>query len=695
MDSEPLVAGIRQIIPQKYKVSKLNLTNLQTVLAKAPMEFTAAAKTQNLTLDLPMPGGSYETFFINESPIMEPELAKKFPEIKTYSGFSSKNSAITVRFDLTPKGFHGMVFSPEGTFFIDPYSTNSIEYYISYNKIDYVSNKSFSCGVEQIQQISIDNPNKEKTNINIDSPRETTVAVGDGVLRTYRLALAATGEYTTYHGGTVASALAAQVTTMNRVNGVFLKDFAVKMLIIANNNLVIYSNSATDPYTNDDGFLMLDENMTNLQTTIGLANFDIGHVFSTGGGGVAYLGSTCGSFKGGGVTGSGAPVGDAFDIDYVAHEMGHQFGGNHTQNNSCERNSATAFEPGSASTIMGYAGICVPNVQLNSDPYFHGGNLVEMHSFITGAGNSCAVKPTYSNNKPLISSNTTSQTIPKSTPFVLSGTATDADGIGSLTYCWEQMDNQTSTHAPVSTSTIGPNFRSFNPSNNGSRYFPRLTDLVANVTPTWEVLPSVGRTLNFRLVVRDNATDGGAIDRTENVVLTVDGNSGPFQVSIPSALGISWPALSTQTVTWNVNNTNIAPVSCANVDILLSTDGGLTYPTTLLSNVANNGSASITIPNQMSSTARVMVRGTGRAFFDISNNNFTITAESPCPSTLELTTNITSGTNTFKALQTIVASNKVMSPAIVNYQAGNSISLNAGFEAQNGAVFSALIGGCN
>jgi Metallo-peptidase family M12B Reprolysin-like/PKD-like domain len=607
-------AGPRWIVPLRYRSVRLDLQAAKQLLLQAPKEQTQAAVANTLTLQLPRPDGKMEEFVVVESPIMEQALADQFPEIKTYAGYASNNPTVTVRFDITPAGFHAMVLSPDGNYFIDPYSKSSTEFYVSYYKKDFVTDKELKCGFQ--------------SNTSNTSPPPVK-RFGDLKLRTYRLALAATGEYTTFHGGTVPLALAAQVTTMNRVNGIYIKDLAVKMNIVANNNLIVYTNSATDPYTNGDAGTMLGQNQTNLTSVIGSTNYDIGHVFGTNSGGIAGLGVVCNaSNKARGVTGSSAPINDPFDVDYVAHEIGHQFSGNHSYNNSCgnNRNNATAWEPGSGSTIMAYAGICSPNVQSLSDAYFHAGNLAEMYTFITGSGNSCAAQSTPVNSVPVISSNTASQTIPRSTPFSLTAVATDADGNSSLTYCWEQMDNEVSTQAPVSTSTNGPNFRSFTPSASSTRFFPRLSDLVNNTSPTWEVLPSVGRTLKFRLVVRDNSTTMG-LNEHADITLTVNGSSGPFVVNIPSATGISWQAASTQTVTWDVANTSASPVSCANVDILLSTDGGLTYPTTLASNIPNNGSASITLPNVTSTTARIMVRGSGRAFFDISNNNFTIT---PC-----------------------------------------------------------------
>jgi hypothetical protein len=611
---------------KKYIIYNLDLNSIKSLLSDAPLEYANNSKSGKKKLKIPLPNGNFEEFEISESPIMEAELALKYPEIKTYSGYSVNNPSTIVRFDYTPKGFHSMILSTEGTYFIDPIQTSTGEYYLVYDKKDYVNNKSFKCELNDDQNFIFDS-NAIAIN-EIETSASTQTSIGDGVLRTYRLALAATGEYTTYHGGTKALALAAQVTTMNRVNGIFLRDIAVRMILVANNDLIIYTDGNTDPYSNENTFSMLSENITNVNTVIGTANYDIGHVFSTSNGGVAYLRSPCGNNKAGGVTGLPNPTGDPFDIDYVAHEIGHQFGANHTQNNNCQRVSTAAFEPGSASTIMGYAGICIPNVQMNSDAYFHAGSLTEMHNFITGTGNACSAQPNYTNAKPTITTYTQNQTIPKSTPFMLTSEATDPNGNASLTYCWEQMDNQVSTQPPLETSIIGPNFRSYFPSSNSTRYFPNLNDLRNNISPTWEKISAVGRTFKFRLVVRDNAVGGGANDH-KNIQIFVNQNSGPFILNAPSVNGIIYAALSSQTITWDVAGTNVAPISCLNVDILLSTDGGLTYPITLATNIPNNGSSVVTIPNVNTNTARIMIKGHGRAFFDISNNNFTINACTP------------------------------------------------------------------
>ena len=613
--------GSRYIQPTKYRTIQLNIQGIKRIFDQAPMQYTPIATTSQTLLDLPMPDGSMETFNIVESPIMEAELSQQFPEIMTYSGVSLKNPGRFVRFDLTPAGFHAMILTVgEGTIYIDPYSFGGgdVQNYISYYKKDFtpIAGKEMVCGVVG-QAVNTADFRPENAENRFESCE----------LRTYRLALAATGEYTQFNGGTVAGALAAQVTTMNRVNAVYNREVGIQMNIIGNNNLIIYTDSDTDPYTNNDGFEMLDENQVNIDAVIGTENYDIGHVFSTGGGGVAQLYSPCSFGKARGVTGGGNPVGDPFDIDYVSHEIGHQFGGNHTQNNDCQRNTlVTSVEPGSASTIMGYAGICPPNIQSNSDDHFHGITIAEIRNFVTWEGHTCPVVTTIPNTAPTITETSGNITVPANTPFSLSVTGTDPDENDVLSYCWEQMDADPSPQPPSENSTVGPNFRSFSPSISPTRYFPNLNDIIANNTPTWEVLSSVSRTMNFRVTVRDNNTDGGAACTDfDDVIVTIGGNSGPFLVINPTATEITWAGLSTKTVSWDVAGTDQAPVSCANVDILLSSDGGLTYPTVLASNTPNDGSQAITVPNTATITARVMVVCSGDTFFDISNNNFTIT----------------------------------------------------------------------
>lgn len=606
----------------KRTAYSLSFNEMKDVLQSAPMERTLAARTAPLSLSVPTPDGGFQSFAIVEVQIMEPGLAVQFPEIRTYAGQGIDDPTASIRFDLTSAGFHAMVFSSDGDYFIDPYSRGDLQHYVLHAKRDAdPAHRSWSCTLEADPKIAEEIKNLVATGVM--TPTGAT-------LRTYRLACAATGEYTAFFGGTVALGQAAIVTAMNRVNGVYEKELAVRMILVANNSSVVYTNSTTDPFSNSNGSTMLGQNQTNMTTVIGSANYDIGHVFSTGGGGVAGLGVVCVSGqKARGVTGSGSPTGDGFWIDYVAHEMGHQFGGNHTFNSTASncgggnRNGSTAYEPGSGSTIQAYAGICgADDLQPNSDAFFHTISFDEMVAFTnSGAGNGCAAQSSTGNGAPTINAGTGGFTIPKSTPFTLTGSATDPNG-HALTYCWEEFDLGPSG-SPGSPSGNAPIFRSFNPVASASRTFPKQSDLLNNTSTIGEILPTYARTLTFRLTARDNQTGGGGVDRSQ-ISFSVSGTAGPFLVTVPNTV-VSWGGNSTQTVTWNVAGTDASPISCSNVNILLSTNGGVTFPTTLVSNTPNDGSQAVTVPNISTTTARVKVEAVGNIFFDLSNTNFTIT----------------------------------------------------------------------
>lgn len=610
----------RQIVPKKYKTFHLNLPELQELLNTAPMRYSVEASTQEpVVLYLPMPNGNMERFQIFDAPIMEPGLAAKFPMIHSYAGIGIDDATASIRFDVTQFGFHGMVISARhSSVYIDPFSKSDSEYYISYYKSDFEKeNPNFECHVTS-------NPDNNGADFGTMDSNASSLLQGDCMLRTYRLALTCTGEYASFHGGTEAAVIAAFNTTMTRVNGVYEREINANMVIVDDNEDLIFLDSGSDPYQNNSPGQMIGECHTQCVAIIGSANFDIGHVFSTGGGGLAGLGVVCSNgSKGNGVTGTNNPVGDPFDIDYVAHEMGHQFGANHTFNNSCggNRNGSTAVEPGSGSTIMGYAGICNPNVQNNSDDYFSAISIQEMSDYINNdTGNNCPVTTDTGNNPPTVD-DAANYTLPISTPFKLTAVGADADG-DAITYCWEQMDVQIATMPPVSTNTGGPAFRTYDPTEDAFRYFPKLNDIVNGIDDTWEELPSVSRSMNFRVTVRDNHMGGGCTTE-DDVDLTFSNTAGPFLVQNPNT-ALSWLAGTTETVTWDVAGTDAAPVSCANVDIILSTDGGFTYPITLATGVSNNGSFDVVVPNEMTTTARVMVVCSDNIFFDISNENFTI-----------------------------------------------------------------------
>ncbi len=449
-------AGMRTVEPDRFRTVNVDFDALGALLARAPMEGTAAATSAPLRFELPLPDGTTTMLAVVESPVMAPELGAQYPEIRTYLGRGVKDPSIFARLDRTPHGFHAIVFTPEGSIYIDPYQRNDVENYIVYSKRDVQRPDGFEC-----QVIDEDGMAEE-----IKALIRSGAVAGHGTqLRTYRLAVAATGEYTAFHGGTVPLGLAAINTCMNRVNGVYEKDLSIRMVLIPNNNLIVYTNSATDPYSNFDGFAMLNQNQANIDAVIGNANYDIGHVFSTGGGGVASLGVVCrAGLKARGVTGLPTPIGDVFAIDYVAHEMGHQYGGNHSFNGNSgacsggNRNAATAYEPGSGSTIMAYAGICPgQDLQPNSDDYFIWISIQEIINYTTvGLGNGCPVITNTGVIVPTISAPAGGFTIPISTPFALTATATTT---GTATYCWEESDLGPAGH-PNFPSGNAPIFRS-------------------------------------------------------------------------------------------------------------------------------------------------------------------------------------------------------------------------------------------
>jgi len=416
------------------------------------------------------------------------------------------------------------------------------------------------------------------------------------------------------------------------------------MNLVANTINVVYAGA--DPYTNSDGFAMLTENQTNLTTVIGSANYDIGHVFSTGGGGVASLGSVCvAGSKGQGVTGSPSPTGDAFWIDYVAHEMGHQYGGNHTFNSSTSscgggnRNASTAYEIGSGSTIQAYAGICgADNLQANSDAYFVHISLEEIVARFSTT-TTCATLSATGNSVPTVSAGS-DFTIPRFTPFTLTASGSDGNG-DTLTYCWEERDLGASTTLAAADNGTSPIFRSRPPTTSNQRHFPRLSTIIAGTTDNAEKYPAVARTMTARVYVRDNRAGGGGINSDDAIITINAANATPFAVTAPNT-AVTWNT-SPQTVTWNVVGTNGAPVNAANVNILLSTDGGNTFPTTLLANTPNDGTQSVSLPGVVSSTCRVKVEAVGNIFWDMSDTNFTINFAGGAPTVTNVTSSATDG----------------------------------------------------
>ncbi len=645
----------RTRVPDNYRAFRLDRLILSKLLKAAPEEFSG--HEPDTVLELPMPNGKTGRFRIEHSLVVEPGLAAKFPELAlTFRGYGIDDPTATVRFDMLPSGFHAMILSAEGTVIVDPYAVGETDHYVSYYKRDLPRLDDFKCDVGEKTLSSYLSSFSADRNAYLP---DASPSIASGTqLRTYRLALAGDSEYCAAVGGnTVSGCLAAQVLIMNRVNGVYERDLAIHMNIVANNNLIVYAadnlncggscNAGNDPYTNNNPNSIVSQNQSNIDTVIGAANYDVGHVFATVGGGLAAIGVTCGSFKASGYTGISNPTGDTFAIDYVSHEMGHQFGAFHTFNgnvSNCSggtRDASSAYEPGSGITVMGYAGICgTQNLASHSLDSFHVRSLEEIAAYSqSGTGNICAVTTSTGNTPPSVSVvGGPAFNIPKQTPFALTASASDINN-DSITYDWQEYDLGGATTAVPNSDIFGamPIFRPYSPTTSPTRYFPSLTYILnnANVPPstsgscptgaclTGELLPQISRTMTFQVVARDNRSLGGGIN-TATATVVVDGASGPFAVTSPNT-AVTYAGGSTQTVTWNVANTNNAPVSSANVKISFSTDGGNSFPTVLSASAPNNGSASVVIPNVATTQARIKVESANNIFFDVSDANFTVT----------------------------------------------------------------------
>ncbi|QKK07066.1 MAG: hypothetical protein HND58_02075 [Planctomycetota bacterium] len=616
---DALLNGEAWVRPLHFAAFRADMQTLTRELRRAPLEFTREAVEAPVLFAVPMPDGGYQAFEVVESPIMEPGLQRKYPDVRTYVGQGIDDPAATVRLDVTPQGFHAQVLSPNGRVMVDPLNRGDRTHYASYYAEDTERKHDWQC------EGAIGDLHHDHEHGGGFSSRSGET------LKTYRLANAATGEYTSFHGGTRAAGQAAIVTAVNRVTGIYEVEVAARLVLVANNDQLVFTNSGSDPYSNNNGGAMLSQNINTCNSIIGSANYDIGHVFSTGGGGVAYLGVVCTNNKAGGVTGLPSPQGDAFYVDYVAHEMGHQFGANHCFNSSTSscggnRSGSHAYEPGSASTIMGYAGICgSDNIQNRSDAYFGSDSYNAIRSFISGgSGNNCDQQTNTGNNGPTVSAGP-NRSIPIGTPFTLTATGNDPDG-DTLTYCWEERDRgPTATLNSPDDGQIPLN-RSYTGTISPSRTVPRLSTILANQTDRKDRLPEVGRTYEWRVTARDNRAGGGGVQFDE-VVLTVVGSAGPFVATQPSG-GETWDGQGT--VTWDVANTTAAPISATQVNILLSIDNGQTFPIVLAANTPNDGSEFVTVPNNVTSNqARIRVEASNNIFFDINPDSFTIVASPP------------------------------------------------------------------
>ncbi len=622
----------RSTLPTEYKLYKFDYESFIQKLVNVPQRDTFTG-VSNVIVSIPHPNGELVEYRILEASTFEPSLQERFSEIRSFVGQGVKNAGDVIRFSVSPyNGLSAMVrsVSSEETFFIDPLSMD-YKTVIVFEKSKSSKQAGLICSTEDaVREFG---PSLGKGNVN-----QILNNADDAKLRRFRMAQSCTAEYSNYFGATSAAqvnlVLAAFNTTYTRCNGVFEMDFNCTMELIATSTNVIYYVAASDPYSDGatgSGGAWNNELGATLQSVIGNANYDIGHLFgaSGGGGNAGCIGCVCSAdnSKGRGFTspGDAIPQGDNFDIDYVAHEIGHQLGGNHTFTHSAENNSVN-MEPGSGVTIMGYAGITgATDVAAHSIAIFHAGTIKQITDNIKAK--SCPTIVNIANAVPVPSAVTT-KTLPIGTAFKLTGTATDANAGDVLSYCWEQVDDATTVGAaasyPSATKTDGSNFRSYMPENNGTRYFPKLTDHVTNGVAgnQWEIVPTINRTLNFRMTVRDNRPGGGN-NESVNTAVIFDATKGPFTVTSQNTAGINYPQGSTQTITWAVNSTNTM-TGATNVNIKLSTDGGLTYATTLLANTPNDGTQVVAIPNVFAPYCRILIEPTANDFYAINTTNFAI-----------------------------------------------------------------------
>lgn len=622
----------RMSFPNEFMLFQLNLNAFRQVLMTAPDKFSGA---KGVLISIPNAKGNFERFEMFESSNFESELQAQFPEIRSYVGIGVDNASSQIRLSAAPTGIQVMFFRPDSRDeFMEPYSTDGSVYAIYVSKRE-KSKLPFTCSTTDV-------------NLMNDISAHNKSALSDNAsYKTMRLALSCTAEYANYFGATSAAnvnlVLTAMNNTMTRVNGICELDLAVHMNLIANEASIIYYDATSDPYSDASGMSSWNSELqSNLTSTIGEANYDIGHLFgATGGGGNAgCIGCVCvNGQKGSGITSpaDGVPAGDNFDVDYVVHEMGHQMGARHTFTyggaGTSGEDSTVNVEPGSGVTIMAYAGITndstsatpITDVAAHSIPIFTYRSIAQIQTNL--ANKTCPVSTAITNGL-TVSVPAASYTIPKGTAFILTGSGNAAS------YVWEQDDDATvsstietarANSLPSPTKTTGPNFRTFNPTVNPVRYCPVLSSVLAgNLTPTtaWETVSTVGRTLNFKLTGRNNAAAGSGQTKTASMAIVVSGTVGPFSVTSQNTVE-TWQVGETKTITWNVNSSNTLAGSTS-VDVLLSVDGGLTFPITLASSVANNGSTTITVPNLTSQTCRLMIKPTGNVYYAVNSSNFYI-----------------------------------------------------------------------
>lgn len=610
---------ILPVSTENFEIYELQTEFLKEKLHSVPARFESSS---NVIIDLPISSNHIEKFKIFEASNFSPELQSRYPDIRSYVGVGINDPTAMARFSLSPYGFYATIYS--GNF--SGLNIESIQgtdhLYVVYPQHEVLA-EGFLCKTFNLEASE---PIMEERNAN------------DGFLRTFRLAMATSSDYSDFHlqllsideNAPISEKKAAVLSSVNiamtKVNSIFERDLGVTMQLISNTDDLFFLDS-DDPFTYGDSNANIAENIILCNTVIGIENFDIGHAITGANlGGLAYVGAVCwDDYKAGAVSGLSNPIGDPF-YNIILHEMGHQFGAHHSFNNSCGGNHSpnSGIEPGSGTTIMSYAGGCPPNVVSSASQYFNSLSIQEMWRNITRGNSQCGDLTPTNNNAPTASS-PLRRLIPKSTPFILEGEVADPDDPSgaSLTYSWEQSNSQQAPMPPQNTNTEGPMFRIYEPTSVPYRYMPNVETLRVGATQSrWEVLPDVNRTMDFRFLVRDNNPSGGATASSYTTIQVI-ANAGPFVVTSQNS-STTWTTQTTETITWDVAQTNTPPLNCTQVDILFSVDGGYTYPYTLAEGVENIGSAVINVPEIETSSGRVMVRASNNIFFDINNRDITI-----------------------------------------------------------------------
>jgi hypothetical protein len=578
---------------------------------------------------LPMPDGSFADFEIFESPVMSDEVAQRYPEIRTFKVYGIDDPIASGRLDMTPQGFHAMLHTSQGRLFIDPHTSSQQADRYQARTQETSPAQGYFCGVDDYDMPSVSS--------NLSAAR-TAARASDTFLQ-YRIAVAATTEYVqrlTGSAANVAQAFNEIVTAIGRVNLIYERELGIQLMLVSDETLIEYGGNVT--FSNGDPAQMFIENQKWIDGTI--PRYDIGHVFGTGSGGLAWLGAACDrNNKAKGVSGIANPLGDPFYIDFVAHEIGHQFNADHSFNgttSSCAtgRNPATAYEPGSGSTIMSYAGICrAENLQFNSDATFHAGSIAQIDKFTAGAGNcSTPILANPPNSSTLSVSTLASKIIPANTTFELDGEASAADG--DTFYQWDQMDVGCPTDSQSFGTDTGYNalFRSYPPRAVPKRHFPAFGTQLNGDYDEAEVLPCNNRDLNFQFSARDKF---GREDRTSMRVSVRDTGSA-FKI-LNLNTGQTRVTGETFSVNWQVANTDQPPISCDNVDIdLLTFAPGYTSYTAhplLAMPTPNIGTADVAItPLEKShQRARIRVKCSDSVFYDVSDVFFAVDGTDPGP----------------------------------------------------------------